>query len=223
MNKFAVIFALLLLALGADAGELLDRIVVTVNGNALLQSDWDGELHYELFMSGQPSSRITAANRQSALNRIVDQELLREQMRTADFKIASAGEIDEQVSLLKKQNEEEHPGQTWSARLQEYGLTEVEIRDHVQLELNQLRVIDARLRPSIQIDSAEVERYYRENVVPQAGATQAVPLAGAEPKIREILIQQKMNQLLDSWLESLRAQAKIQHFSSDAPTRVTQP
>src|SRR5207249_2218339 len=114
MNKFAVIFALLLLALGADAGELLDRIVVTVNGNALLQSDWDGELHYELFMSGRPSSRITAQDRQSALNRIVDQEVLREQMRTADFKDASAEEIDEQVALLKTQNEQEHPGQTWS-------------------------------------------------------------------------------------------------------------
>jgi len=223
MSKSVLIIALMLLPRGAGSGELLDRIVVTVNGNGLLQSDWDGELHYELFMSGRPSSALTAQDRQSALNRIVDQELLREQMRTAEFKAASAEEINEQVSLLKKQNEEEHAGQTWSGRLQEYGLTEMEIRDHVQLELDQLRVIDARLRPSIQIDSVEVERYYREKLVPPAGRAQSVPLAEAEPKIREILIQQKMNQLLDSWLESLRAQAKIQHFSSDAPSQVNQP
>jgi len=98
----------------------------------------------------------------------------------------------------------------------------MEIRDHVQLELNQLRVIDARLRPSVQVDSAEVERY-REKLALQATGTQSMSLAEAEPKIREILIQQKMNELLDSWLESLRAQAKIQHFSSDAPSQVTQP
>jgi hypothetical protein len=77
MNKSAIIFALLLLPFGARAGELLDRIVVTVNGNALLQSDWDGELHYELFMSGRPISGVTLQDRQSALDRIVDQELLR--------------------------------------------------------------------------------------------------------------------------------------------------
>jgi len=222
MSKSAVIFALLLLPLGARAGELLDQIVVTVNGNALLQSEWEEELHYELFMSGRSSSALTAQDRQSALNRIIDQELLREQMRTAEFKATSAEEVDVQVALLKKQNEQEHAGQTWSARLQEYGLTEMEIRDHVQLELNQLRVIDARLRPSVQVDSAEVERY-REKLALQATGTQSMSLAEAEPKIREILIQQKMNELLDSWLESLRAQAKIQHFSSDAPSQVTQP
>jgi hypothetical protein len=202
---------------------LLDRIIVTVNGNALLESDWEEELHYELFMSGRPNSGFTVQDRQSALNRIVDQELLREQMRTSDFKAASAEEIGEQVSLLKTQIEHEHTGQTWGGRLREYGLSEMDIRDHVQLELNQLRVIDARLRPSIQVDSAEVERYYREKVVPQAAGTQSVPLTEAAPKIREILTQQKMNQLLDSWLESLRAQAKIQYFSPDTSAQATQP
>jgi len=117
MSKSAVIFALLLLPLGARAGELLDQIVVTVNGNALIQSEWEEELHYELFMSGRPSSALTAQDRQSALNRIIDQELLREQMRTAEFKATSAEEVDVQVALLKKQNEQEHAGQTWSARM----------------------------------------------------------------------------------------------------------
>lgn len=223
MIKFAMILVLLLLPVGARGGELLDQIVVTVNGNALLKSDWDGELHYELFMSGRPISGITIQDRQSALNRIVEQELLREQMRTSDFKAASAEEIDEQVALLEKQNEQEHAGQPWSERLRQYGLIETEIRDHVRLELNQLRVIDARLRPSIQVDLSEVERYYREKVVPKAGGTQSVSLAEAEPKIREILTQQKMNQLLDSWLESLRAQAKIQYFSPDTSVQATQP
>jgi hypothetical protein len=223
MNKSAIIFALLLLPLGARAGELLDRIVVTVNGNALLQSDWDGELHYELFMSGRPISSATPQDPQSAVDRIVDQELLREQTRTADFKAASRDEIEAQVVLLKKEHEQENSAQPWSARLHEYGLTETDIRDHVALELNQLRVIDARLRPSIEVNSAEVEGYYKEKVLSQTAGKPSVTLAEAEPKIREILVQQRMNQLLDSWLESLRAQAKIQHFSPDISSQATQP
>jgi peptidyl-prolyl cis-trans isomerase SurA len=212
MRNCAIMFALLLLPLGAGAGELLDQIVVTVNGNALLQSDWDGELHYELFMSGRPVSGVTALDQQSALDRIVDQELLREQMRTADFKAASREEIETQLALLKKEHEQENANQPWTVRLHEYGLTDADVRGHVELELNQLRVIDARLRPSIEVNSAEVETYYKEKVLPQTAGKPSVSMAEAEPKIREILVQQRMNQLLDSWLQSLHAQAKIQHF-----------
>lgn len=223
MRKFLFILILLPLALDARGGELLDRIIVTVNGNALLQSDWDEELHYEMFMSGRPISGITIQDRQNALGRIVDQELLREQMRAADFKTASPDEIDAQFALIRKQDEPEHAGRDWDARLQEYGLSDAEIRGHVRLELNQMRVIDARLRPSIQVNSSEVERYYREKIVALANGKQAVSFAESEPKIREILVQEKMNQFLDSWLESLRAQAKIQHFSPDTSSRATQP
>ena len=224
MRKFAFIIALLLVSIGsrmARAGELLDRIVVTVNGKALLQSDWDEELHYELFMSGRAIAGSTTQDRESALNRIIDQELLREQVHAADFKAASSEEVEAQLALLKKQNEQERAGQSWTMRLQEYDLTDDQIRDHVQTELNQLRIIEARLRPSVQIDSADVERYYREKVASQAGGKPAS--AEVQGKIREILVQEKMNQLLDSWLESLRTQARIQHFTPNASAQDVRP
>jgi hypothetical protein len=36
-----------------------------------------------------------------------------------------------------------------------------------------------------------------------------VPIANVESKIREILVQQRMNDQLDIWLKALRAQAEI--------------
>jgi len=39
--------------------------------------------------------------------------------------------------------------------------------------------------------------------------------AEAEPKIRKILTEERINQLLDSWLESLRAQAKIRMYAPE--------
>jgi hypothetical protein len=73
------------------------------------------------------------------------------------------------------------------------------------------------------VDSAAVESYYKEKIAPQAGGKQAITLAEAEPKIREILVQEQMNQLLDSWLESLRSQAKIQRFASNSSPQARQP
>jgi hypothetical protein len=223
MRIFSSIIVLAALASGVHAGELLDRIAVTVNGNALLQSDWDGELRYESFMAARPFDEITPQDRESALNRIIDQELLREQMRPADLKPASATEVEAQLSVLKAQYELEHNAQSWSAKLEKYGITEGEIRARVQVELDQLRAIDVRLRPSVQVDSAAVESYYKEKIAPQAAGKQAITLAEAEPKIREILVQEQMNQLLDSWLESLRSQAKIQRFASDSSPQARQP
>jgi len=42
----------------------------------------------------------------------------------------------------------------------------------------------------------------------QSGETD-VPLAEVAPKIKELLTQKKMNQLLISWLQSLRAGSEI--------------
>lgn len=223
MRKFSPIIVLAILVSGVHAGELLDRIVVTVNGNALLQSDWDGELRYESFMAARPFDEVTPSDRESALNRIIDQELLREQMRPADLKPASTTAVEAQFDFLKAQYQRQHAEQSWSASLDQYGISEAEIRAHVQAELNQLRAIDLRLRPSVQVDTAAVETYYKEKIVPQAAEKQAITLAEAEPKIREILVQQQMNQLLDSWLESLRSQAKIQRFASDSSIPAHQP
>jgi hypothetical protein len=144
-------------------------------------------------------------------------------MRPADLKPASTAAVEAQFDFLKAQYQRQHAEQSWSASLDQYGISEAEIRAHVQAELNQLRAIDLRLRPSVQVDTAAVETYYKEKIVPQAAEKQAITLAEAEPKIREILVQQQMNQLLDSWLESLRSQAKIQRFASDSSIPAHQP
>ncbi|HEY4054157.1 MAG TPA: hypothetical protein VGL74_10455 [Terriglobales bacterium] len=223
MRLSRIIVAMFIMAAGVRAGELLDRIVVTVNGNALLQSDWDGELQYENFMAARPYDKATPIDRESALNRIIDQELLREQMRPTDFKPVTAVEVENQIGLLKAQYEHEHAGQSWSASLNRYGISEAEIRAHVEVELNQLRIIDLRLRPSIQVDESAVQGYYRQKIASLTAGKPAMTLAEAEPKIREILVQEQMNKLLDSWLESLRSQAKIQRFTSDSSAQARQP
>jgi hypothetical protein len=195
----------------ARAGDVIDRIVAIVNGHTILQSDWDEALGYEALAEHRVPGEPTAEQRKATLDRLIDQELIREQMRSADFQHATSTEVDRRVADIRGQYSEITSEEMWRAVLREYGLAEAELRDKVSVELDEMRAIDARLRPSIQVDSRSVEKYYREKLLPelrQSGARE-VALAEVAPKIREILAQQKINDLLVSWLQNLRSESTI--------------
>ena len=42
----------------APAGEILDRIVATVNGHIILQSDWEDAVRYEAFIADRPADQL---------------------------------------------------------------------------------------------------------------------------------------------------------------------
>ena len=62
-----------------------------------------------------------------------------------------------------------------------------------------MRLVDARLRPSVTVDSKSIESYYNQELLPQLrqSGAQSVPLAQVTPKIKELLTQKKISQLLD--------------------------
>lgn len=206
-------------SIAVRSSEVLDRMVATVNGHVILQSDWDEELRFECFMSRHPLVDLSADERKAALNRLIDQEILREQMRLMDSSPASAEQIQKQMEALKT-DQRQHAGEAWETVLSQYHLTDKIIENHVAAELEQFQLIDTRFRPSIQVSAAEVAKYYRERLVPKLSASDVISLTEATPKIREILMQEKINQLLNSWLETLRAQAQVRttitSSSSDA-------
>jgi hypothetical protein len=219
MRARCLIFGLLLLRAGTSiGGELLDRMVASVNGHVVLQSEWEDELRYESFMAGRQIESLSSANGKAALDRLIDQELIVEQMRASEIKPPAAEEISQNLEEIKADYIRDKNAEKWNTVLSEYELTENDIRNHIALELTQLRLIDARLRPSIQIDAPAVADYYRGQFLPEltrSGAKQ-VTLQQATPKIREILTQQQMNRMLASWLEGLRSQAQIQWFVSES-------
>jgi peptidyl-prolyl cis-trans isomerase SurA len=222
MGKRSLIAALWLIQLPSVwAGQLLDRAIATVNGHVLLASEWDDQLRYECFMAKRPCQELAAEDRKAALDRLIDQELLREQMHSAEFKLVSSSEVDQQMEGLKNQFTPQSEAKTWGQSLANYGISEKLVRDHVELELNQLRLVEARLRPSIQVDAQAVESYYKEQMLPKLPPGKQPGLDQIAPKIRELLVETKLNELLSSWLETLRSQARIQvldpSFSSPLP------
>jgi hypothetical protein len=206
-------WAVLILAavISAQGGDVIDRIVASVNGHIILQSDWDEALCYETLADGRPLVQSTLEQRKAALDRLIDQELIRQQLHASDFLAATPAEIDRRIAEIRKLHPEAVDDVSWKNVLQHYQLTETELRKKAAAELDELRAVDARLRPGVQIDSASVESYYRDKLLPelrQAGAPE-VPLDEVAPKIKELLTQQKVNDLLVTWLRTLRSESKI--------------
>jgi len=200
------------------AGEVLDGILATVNGHVILQSDLDEELRYENLMSGHEQQGTNEDDRKKVLDRLVDRELLTEQASTTEFAPTTADEIEKQLEQVKS-DYTQNIKTSWTAAIASHGFTETEIRDRIVLELNQWKLIDTRLRPSVQIDQTAIEDYYNRQFLPELRRSGAQPITSQEaaPKIRELLTQQKINEALASWLETLRSQAQVRIFISNPP------
>jgi len=194
------------------AAEVVDRIVAIVNGNIILQSDWDEALSFEALLTNRPLAQFSDDDRRSVLDRLIDQELLREQMKSADFLHASDAEVSARINEAKKLYPQAASEQAWRAILARYHLTEKDLAVHVRQQIELMRLVDARLRPAVQIDSKSVEAFYRDQFVPQLkqAGSREVPLSDVSSRIRELLTEKKVNELLVSWLQTLRSEGHVQ-------------
>jgi len=183
--------------------EVVDRIVATVNGHIILQSDWDEALCYEALLNGRTISQFSDDERRAVFDRLIDQELLGEQMKSALFQHASEAEAAARVADARKHYQEAATAEGWQAVLNRFRLTEKDVLIHVQQQIDLMRLVDAHLRPAVQIDNKTIEAYYREKFVPQLKQNGAgeVALADVSGKIRELLTQEKVSELLVSWLQ----------------------
>ena len=218
MRRALQIVLVCLACSGAFAGEIIDRIVATVNGQPILQSDWDVVMRCEAFLDQRPLQFTPEASRAS-LERLVDQELLRQQIRTFRLKPVSESELRSRLQEIRQQLPGGASDAGWQAVLNRYGITEKELEERVSDQLEILRFIDARLRPTVHVDRRSIEAYYRDKLLPQLkekGAKE-VPLVEVSPQIEEILSQQAMDSLLAELLRDLRQQSEIHIAPSALP------
>ncbi len=198
------------LASPSFAGQIVDRMVANVNGHVLLQSDWEEELAFEAFLDARSPDTFTPEERKAALDRLIDQELLREQVRPAED--APADQVAARVTEVRKLHPEAANDDEWRGALQRYGLTQSVLEKRLGQSIQLMRLVEARLRPSIQIDQKAVESYYHEQLIPELkkAGNREVALPEVFGHIKDLLAEQRLNQLLHGWLASLRSASRIQ-------------
>ena len=201
------------LAISAMAGQVVDRVVTNVNGHVVLQSDWEQEVTFEALSNGRDPDSFTAAERNAALDRLIDQELLREQVRPAQP--APSEQVAARVAEVRNEVRKLHPDYAtddgWQAALQRYGLSQSSLEKHLSDQIQLMRLVEDRLRPSIHIDQQAVETYYHDQLLPEMkkAGSRAAPLTEVFGRIKDLLAQQKMNELLSGWLANLRSGSHI--------------
>lgn len=210
--QLAFVFLLVpLFGPAARAGVVIDRMVAIVNGHVILQSDWDEAVCFEAFAEGRPVSQVSEDDRAAALDRLIDQELLREQARSGDLEKIPPDQLQEKVQQIRSQHPKQASDGAWRSLLSQYGLDEKKLEAHLAEDLSIMHEVEARLRPTVQVDTAAIQAYYNQTFLPQLRKTGAadVPLADVSSRIREILTQQKVNELFSTWMQTLRSESKI--------------
>jgi hypothetical protein len=206
----------------AHAGEVIDGIVATVNHKPIFRSDWDDAVRFEAFMQQKPLNQVSEPDKASALQRLIDRQLIAAEMGDARYMQPSDEDLQQDVTKLRAQVPGGTDDHSWQKLLGGYGLTDAMLRDHLRTELQVMNFVEVRLRPNVHIQPEEVRAYYRDQVLPdlQRAGGEVVSLTEVEPRIRELLTQQRMDQMLDAWLHNLRQQAQIQ-TSVPIPARDT--
>jgi hypothetical protein len=199
----------LLFSASSEAGQVVDRVVSKVNGHVVLQSDWEQEVAFEAFSNARDPDSFTVAERNAALDRLIDQELLREQVRPSQP--ASAEQVAARVAEVRKVQPDCATDEGWHAKLQRFGLTQSALEKRLGEQIQLMKLVEDRLRPSIQIDQRAVEAYYNDQLLPEMkrAGSRTAPLTEVFGRIKDLLAEKKMNELLSGWLASLRSGSHI--------------
>jgi parvulin-like peptidyl-prolyl isomerase len=215
--RFLVPVAVVRFSWGQDLrAQTLDRVVAAIGNVAITESDVEAEYRFESFLSrgrvpaSAPDATALASVRDGLIDeRLLTQEATAEGMQPSDVQPAALQALAE---VRKKCGSEE----AFQSSLRELGLTEAQLLNRLEEHERMSRIIDLRLRPSVTVEPAEIEAYYRDTFTAEYSKHnpgQGVPpLAQVQSQIREILVQKKVDQQLPAWLDELKSTHHVRVF-----------
>ena len=189
---------------------MLDRIAVIVGKHVIKTSDIQRDLRVTAFLNRQSSALTPQAKRQAA-ERLIDQELIRQEIITGEYRSPPESESD----ALEKQLIDDRYGGS-QARLRQdlarYGLSEEQLSSQLSWQLTVLQFIDQRFRPEVYVSDEEVRSYYDQHLAdlrkqhPQNSSFEAL-----KEQIRQLLEGEQINQKFLTWLEEARKRSHIEY------------
>jgi peptidyl-prolyl cis-trans isomerase SurA len=196
---------------------VLDRVVAIVNGDVLLESDVQEELHFAtLEPVGIPQGSDSPRR---AARRLINRTLILQQMKEQQqggIEVTD-GDIQKQLLETRKHLPACHPYDCttedgWTAFLAANDLTVQDVTGHWRQRMEILRFIDIRFRAGIRISKPEIAGYYQKSILPgyERGKEKAPPVEALAPRIQEVLLQQHVNGLLRDWMKTLRQEGSVQ-------------
>lgn len=193
-----------------QGGTIVDRMAVVVGKHVIKASDIDRDLRVTAFLNNQPV-QVNADSKRKAAERLIDQQIIHQEIVTSGMRVPS----DDEGRMLDEQLQKDRFGGSkirFAAALQHYGLDESQLRERLSWQMAVLRFIDQRFREGVLITDEDIRAYYDQHIAelrkqyPQNNSYETL-----EPKIRESLEGERVDQNFNQWLEAARRRAKIEY------------
>jgi len=206
-QSIMLVACLCLGAVVSSAQTVADRIVVTVNTEAITYSD----LLWQLALQPQtPLVRPRSEDLNQVLERVIDQRLVAQEAE----KLPSIRPTDEETDAALAELIKRFPTPAeFQTRVESVGLQPDALRDIVRARVAIDKFLDFRFRAFTIISTAEVADYYRDVYLPRFRQTQpgsVVPtLDAARERIEKILTEEKIAADTDAFLQTARTAAEV--------------
>ena len=229
MRRAASIFVwILVLAVPAIApraaqgqtARVIDRIVARIEGDIILLSQVRELGAFQQLVEGH------AETDDVLLTKLIEQWIVQTEATESRFPQPAQTEVDRELARLVGQFK---TPDALADKLRELGLTAAQVRRMIARQIFIGRYIDYKFRPTVQIESAEIGKYYQNELLPelaeknqpQSKGLQAEPtpvprLAEVEAQIRELLTQRAITELATKWLDETKPRLKIELTTTDA-------
>jgi parvulin-like peptidyl-prolyl isomerase len=159
-------------------------------------------------INGEPVSRVALVQElekqggKQALNTIVTKTLVQQEARKQNVTVSD----DEVNAELKKiEDNLKKQGQDLNQVLQIQGLT----RDGLEEQIRLQKLVEKMVGKEVTVTDKEVDAYIEQN---KASYPEGTDLAKERPNISEQLKQQKLSERIQTWLEKLQKDAKIDYL-----------
>ena len=137
------------------------------------------------------------------LDNMITEELLNQQAEEQGIKVTDT-DVDDEITMYKKNfpTDEE-----WNATLVQRGTTEEKLRVELVKEI-QLRKL---LEPQTPVTEEEINTFYTENLEAMSTEEKVPTLDEMKEEIRYQLVYQKLSEVFPTWIEEIKAKAKIEN------------
>jgi hypothetical protein len=185
---------------GSNASEPvpIDGIAVRIESDIITESEVQELAAYQKLVDG------TSQPRADIIAELIDQWIVRGEASAAQYPQPPKADVDSALTEVEKQF---GSAENFKQKCAAAGISEQAVRRILQRQIYLSRFLDFRFRPAAQVDSAQVQKYYDDALVPKlkAKGDKVPPLAAVEPEIREVLVQQDIDTLSQQWLNDTRS------------------
>ena len=211
--------AIILLMGSLAQAQVVDRMVAVVNKRVILESELDQTARVEFLLQGKPISSLTQADRVAVLERLIDRALLDQQIVNQAMLDPTPAELAEKVRELRSGMPSGESDERWKVVLAGYGLAPEDLEEQLTAQFRILRFVDLRFRGLVRVEKDAIAAYYQDRFLPEVRKRKVAEPALAEvsDRIEQILAEQRIDDLLNNWLKTLRAQAHIERMLGGGP------